>query len=101
MTYPEIDKASEFFLSSCLVLCDGLRLLPHEQYTMPICQYKAQSGHCVLEEVSHSSKISVLPNAGDQLLRPLAERILSLLSFSSHAGKTPCAGDSRTAESTV
>ena len=28
---------------------------------MPISQYKAQSGHCFLEEVSQSSKISVLP----------------------------------------
>ena len=28
---------------------------------MPISQYEAQSGHCILEEVSQSSKYSVLP----------------------------------------
>ena len=28
---------------------------------MPISQYKAQSGHCISEDVSQCSKISVLP----------------------------------------
>ena len=28
---------------------------------MPASQYKEQSGHCILEEISHSSKNSVLP----------------------------------------
>ena len=46
---------------------------------MPICQYQAQSGHCILEEVSQSSKISVLPMSvinffdSPQLLRLFAE----------------------------
>ena len=48
-------------LSNCMVLREGFRLLPHEQYTMPISQCKAQSEHCFLEEVSQRSKISVLP----------------------------------------
>ena len=56
-----IDKASKFFLSNFVELCEGVRHLQHEQYTMPISQYTLQSGHCFLEEVSQSSKISVLP----------------------------------------
>ena len=32
----------------------------HEQQTMPASQYKLQSGHCCFEDVSQSSKISVL-----------------------------------------
>ena len=42
-----IDKASKFFLSNFLVLCEDLRHLPDEQYTMPISKYKLQSGHCL------------------------------------------------------
>ena len=31
------------------------------QYTMPTPQFQEQLGHCILEEVSHSSKYAVLP----------------------------------------
>ena len=48
-------------MSNFLVLCEGFTHLPHEQFSMPISHSQAQSGHCFLEEVSQSSKISVLP----------------------------------------
>ena len=35
--------------------------LSQVQYTMPTSQYKEQSGHCILEKISYSSKYSVLP----------------------------------------
>ena len=48
-------------LFNCRFLSDGCMHLPQVQYTMPTSQYKEQPGHCILEEISHSSKYSVLP----------------------------------------
>ena len=45
----------------------------NEQCTVPISQFKLQSGHCFLEEFSQSSKDLGIANAGDQLLRLFAE----------------------------
>ena len=59
----ELTKASNFFFSNFLVLCESIRHLPHEQKTMPISWHKAQSEHCFLEQVSQRSKISVLPKS--------------------------------------
>ena len=49
--------------------------LPQVQYFMPASQYKAESGHCISEEVSQSSKYFRVALAGDQLLRLFAGRI--------------------------
>ena len=38
----------------------GCMHFPHVQYTIPVSQYKAQSGHCLFEEVSLNSKFSVM-----------------------------------------
>ena len=37
------------------------KYLPHAQYTLPIYQYSEQSGHCILEMISYTSKHSVFP----------------------------------------
>ena len=49
------------FLLMCRFCSVGCMHSPRVQYTIPISQYKAQSGHCLFKEVSWSSKISVLP----------------------------------------
>ena len=48
-------------LFNCRFLSDSCIHLPQVQYTMPTSWYNEQSGHCILEEVSQSSKYSVLP----------------------------------------
>ena len=48
-------------LFNCRFLSDGCKHLPKVQYTMPTSQLKEQSGHCMLEEIAHSSKYSVWP----------------------------------------
>ena len=70
-----MDKASKFFLSNFLVLCEGVRHLPHEQYTMPISQFSIAiralflgRGFAQLEDLG-------IARVGDQLLRLFAELI--------------------------
>ena len=75
MTKLGIDKVSKFFLSTFLVLCEGVRHLPHEQYTVPISQYKLQSGHCFLKEGFAKLEDLGIAHVGDQLLRLFAELI--------------------------
>ena len=41
----------------------GCKHFPHVQYTIPNSKYEAQSGHCLFEEISWNSKISVLPTS--------------------------------------
>ena len=60
-TYPGIDNMSNLSLLNCRLFSVGCMHFPHVQYTIPISQYEAQSGHCLFEEVSLNSKISVLP----------------------------------------
>ena len=50
---------------------------------MLICQYKAQSGHCVLEEVSQSSKISVSPMSVNNFLDHSLDALISSVLFKS------------------
>ena len=61
VTLPEIDNTSYLAFFNCRFLSDGRMHLPQVQYTMPASQNKEQSGHCILEEISHSSRYSVLP----------------------------------------
>ena len=56
-----IDRTSYLSLFNCRFLSDGCMNLPQVQYTMPASQCCAQSEHCISEEISHSSKYSVLP----------------------------------------
>ena len=59
--WPAIDKTSYLALFNCRFLSDGCMHLPLVQFSMPTSQYKEQSGHCILEEISHISKYSVFP----------------------------------------
>ena len=61
MTKPGIDRTSYLALYNCRILFVGCMNLPHAQYIMPASQHEAELGHCILEEVSQSSKYSVFP----------------------------------------
>ena len=51
-----IDKTSYKSLFNCRFLSDGCRHLSQVQFSMPTSQCQEHSGHCILEEISHSSK---------------------------------------------
>ena len=57
---PGVDTTSLLLLSTSSSFHDILKHRPHEQQTMPASQHLLQSGHCCFEDVSQSSKISVL-----------------------------------------
>ena len=52
ITYPGNDNMSNLSLLNCRLFSEGCMHFPHVQYTIPVSQYKAQSGHCLFEEVS-------------------------------------------------
>ena len=56
-----IDRTSYLSLFNCRLLSDGCTHLPQVQETMPAPQYQEQAGHCILVEISHSSRCSVSP----------------------------------------
>ena len=60
ITWPGIDTTSLLLLSTSYSFLDILKHHPHEQQTMLASQHLLHSGHCCFEDVSQSSKISVL-----------------------------------------
>ena len=55
-------------LAACIFrMCNGIR------YAFP--QFQAQSGHCLFEEVSQNSKISIIAHFSNQILRLLTEAV--------------------------
>ena len=52
ITYPGFDNMSIMSLLNCRLFSVGCMHFPRVQYTITISQYKAQSGHCLFEEVS-------------------------------------------------
>ena len=98
MTYPGIDLTSNLSLFICRFLLVGCMHLPRVQYTMSVSQFKAQSGHCLLEDVFQSSKFSVLSmlviSSFDFSLNGLNCCVLSNPLLTS-----PSSGDSRAVES--